>query len=149
MNTLEMSVIKVWHLQACHERPCLGTSFPHSAQNCRSPAPPRPFLTHLPQGFPLIQSPSCFWLRSFSKMPKHSVCQLMGDVHISHGKWEFSLEGVCWRNTFSKWGVFPFPTFSEEAVHVSFGSFHSPSKVQFVFKLEILVVLAEVACCYL
>lgn len=52
-------------------------------------------------------------------------------------------------NTFSKRGVFPFPTFPEEAVHVSFGSFHSPSKIQFVFKLETLVVLAEVARCYL
>lgn len=81
-------------------------------------------------------------------MPKHNVFQLIGDLRVSNGKWEFGLEGFCWKNAFGKRGVFPFPTLPEEAVHISFGSLRSFNKVQFVFKLQVLVVLAEVACCY-
>lgn len=46
-------------------------------------------------------------------------------------------------------GVFPFPTFPEEPLHISLGSFRSLCKIKLVFKLEVLVVLAEVARCYL
>lgn len=81
---------------------------------------------------------------------KPYVFQLIGDLHISNGKLEFLLEGCCWRNVFGKLGgVFPFLALPEEAVRISFQSFHSFSKIYFVLKLEVVVVLAEAACCYL
>lgn len=49
----------------------------------------------------------------------------------------------------ASWGFFPFLALLEEAVYISFQSFHYFSKIQFVFKLEVVAVLAEAACCYL